>query len=63
MNDRYAIQYRRPYTGIAGLVILLGETEIATEKAKLEARGYVVTKVLLPIVATPESPSAGESRN
>jgi hypothetical protein len=63
MNQRYAIQYRRPYTGLAGLVILLGENEIATEKAKLEARGYVVTKVLRPIGAASESSNAAEPSN
>ena len=51
MDERYAIQYRRPYTGVAGLVILLGESDIAAEKAKLESQGFVVTKVVRPVGA------------
>ena len=54
MNSPYLIQYRRPKTGEAGLAILTSECEITTERAKLESRGYVVTKVSRPIIAKPE---------
>ena len=56
MYERYRIQYRHPVTGVAGLVFLLGEKEIATERVRLEALGYVVTRVARPIRALPELP-------
>jgi hypothetical protein len=53
MNHRYTIEYRNPKTGLGGLIILLCESEVATEWAKLEKRGYVVTKVERPHGAAP----------
>jgi hypothetical protein len=63
MNRRHTIAYQHPNTGLAGLVILLRESEIAAEEAKLIARGYVVTNISRPIETWPESPNAGEPKN
>ena len=56
MYYKYRILYRHPHSGDAGLVILTTENEIAVERARLEALGYVVTKVLRPIGVQPELP-------
>jgi hypothetical protein len=53
--------YRHPHTQIAGLAILLSESEIAIERARLEALGYIVTRVLRPIGARPELPPGSRS--
>jgi len=49
MHNRCRIVYRHPRTGVAGLVILNAESEIAFEKVSLEAHGNVVTEILRPL--------------
>lgn len=48
MDSTYELFYIRPGTKMAGCAMLRSEAEVAKEKARLEARGYVVTKVLRP---------------
>lgn len=53
MDATYEVFYCRPGTKIAGCAMLRSEDEVAEEKARLEARGYVVTKVLRPARPVP----------
>jgi hypothetical protein len=50
---KFRIKYRHPRTGAAGIAILYTAAELAAEQARLEALGYVVTEVLLPIGERP----------
>ncbi len=54
MQYSYQVKYRIPRTGAVGLAILHSPAEVAVEKARLEALGYVVTEVIEPIGARPK---------
>jgi hypothetical protein len=62
MEYRYQVRYRHPRTGAGGVVMLYTALETATERARLEALGYVVTDMPLPIEesSTLSANSAGE---
>jgi hypothetical protein len=62
MEYRYQIKYRHPRTGVGGVVMLYTALETATVRARLEAFGYVVTDVPLPIEesSTQSADSASE---
>jgi hypothetical protein len=54
---KFRIKYRHPRTGAAGVSILNTHEEMTADRARLEALGYVVTEVLLPIGERPKPPT------
>jgi hypothetical protein len=59
MESTFELFYSRPGTKMAGCAMLRSEEEVAKEKARLEARGYVVTKVLRPARPVPPAADCG----
>jgi hypothetical protein len=53
LENRYRIKYRHPKSGAAGVTILNTAAEMAAERARLEALGYVVVDVFLPHAVKP----------
>jgi hypothetical protein len=56
MVYKFRIKYRHARTGAAGVSILNTREEMAAERTRLEALGYAVTDVLLPIGERPKPP-------
>jgi hypothetical protein len=56
MEYRYRIKYRHPRTGVVGIAVLNTAAEMTAETTRLEALGYSITDVLLPIGERPKSP-------
>jgi len=54
MQYRYCIKYRQPRAGSVGMTILSSAAETAAERLRLEALGYVVIDVSLPIGERPK---------
>jgi len=53
MNE---LAYRHSRAGVAGLTLLNAESEIAAERASLEAQGNIVTNISRPVGSAPAAP-------
>jgi hypothetical protein len=62
LKNKYRIEYRHPHSGGVGLAILDTAAEMAAEKSRFEALGYVVTEVFLPLGKSLKSPPIGDPR-
>jgi hypothetical protein len=56
MQYSYRIPYHHPRTGLAGVAILHSIAEAVVERARLQALGYTVDEILMPIGARPHLP-------
>ena len=54
MQYRYCIKYRHLRAGVVGMAILGSAAEAAAERSRLEALGYVVIDVSLPLGERPK---------
>ena len=61
MQYRYRIKYRHPRTEVVGVFTLHTAAEMAAERFRLEALGYVVPDVLLPLGERPKLPLVSQS--
>jgi hypothetical protein len=62
MQYSYRIPYHHPRTGLAGLAILHTVAETVVEKARLQALGYTVDEILMPIGERPRLPPYSSAR-